>query len=91
MSLLITLIALLLPVPGQAQDWPTRPVRMIVPYPAGGNADIVARIVANALQANLHQPFVVENKGGAGGIVGAMTVIESAPDGYTARPELNEG
>lgn len=58
-------------------------MRVIVPYPAGGNADIVARIVANALQANLHQPFVVENKGGAGGIVGAMTVIQSAPDGYT--------
>ena len=66
-----------------AFDYPTRPVRLIVPYPAGGNADIVARIVANALQTQLHQPFIVENKGGAGGIIGAMAVIQSAPDGYT--------
>src|SRR3974390_1451114 len=63
-----------------ALDYPTRPVRLIVPYPAGGNADIVARIVANALQAQLHQPFIVDNKGGAGGIIGAMAVIQSAPD-----------
>jgi len=60
-----------------------RPIRLIVPYPAGGNADIIARIVANALQAKLHQAFIVENKAGAGGIVGAMAVIQSAPDGYT--------
>ncbi|MGD0023023.1 MAG: tripartite tricarboxylate transporter substrate binding protein [Xanthobacteraceae bacterium] len=81
--LLVAICALMLPVHGQAQSWPTRPVRLIVPYPAGGNADIVARIVGNALQANLHEPFVVENKGGAGGIVGAMAVIQAAPDGYT--------
>ena len=81
--LLVAICALMLPVHGQAQSWPTRPVRLIVPYPAGGNADIVARIVANALQANLHEPFVVENKAGAGGIVGAMAVIQAAPDGYT--------
>lgn len=83
LPLLVAICALMLSVHGQAQSWPTRPVRLIVPYPAGGNADIVARIVANALQANLHEPFVVENKAGAGGIVGAMAVIQAAPDGYT--------
>ncbi len=81
--LLVAICALILPAHAETQSWPTRPVRLIVPYPAGGNADIVARIVANALQANLHQAFVVENKAGAGGIVGAMAVIQSAPDGYT--------
>jgi tripartite-type tricarboxylate transporter receptor subunit TctC len=81
--LLVAICALTLPVKAKAQGWPTRPVRLIVPYPAGGNADIVARIVANTLQTNLHQAFVVENKAGAGGIVGAMAVIQAAPDGYT--------
>jgi len=83
MPLLFAICALVLPLHAQTVSWPTRPVRLIVPYPAGGNADIVARIVANALQAKLHEAFVVENKAGAGGIVGAMAVIQAAPDGYT--------
>jgi len=83
MALLFAICALVLPLHAQTVSWPTRPVRLIVPYPAGGNADIVARIVANALQAKLHEAFVVENKAGAGGIVGAMAVIQAAPDGYT--------
>ena len=70
--LLFIVCALILPSHAETYDWPTRPVRLIVPYPAGGNADIVARIVSNALQAELRQPFVIENKAGAGGIVGAM-------------------
>jgi tripartite-type tricarboxylate transporter receptor subunit TctC len=82
-SLLVVLCALATPTLGQAQDWPTRTVRIIVPYPAGGNADVVARIVAQGLQDELHQAFIVENKGGAGGIIGASTVIHAAPDGYT--------
>ena len=81
--LLFAICALLLPLHAETQGWPTRPIRLIVPYPAGGNADIVARIVANALQTQLHEPFIVENKGGAGGIIGAMAVIQAAPDGYT--------
>jgi tripartite-type tricarboxylate transporter receptor subunit TctC len=81
--LLFVICTLTLPVHAQTQTWPTRPVRLIVPYPAGGNADIVARIVANALQVKLHEAFIVENKAGAGGIVGAMAVIQAAPDGYT--------
>jgi tripartite-type tricarboxylate transporter receptor subunit TctC len=80
---LFAICTLTLPVHAQTQTWPTRPVRLIVPYPAGGNADIVARIVANALQTKLHEAFIVENKAGAGGIVGAMAVIQAAPDGYT--------
>jgi tripartite-type tricarboxylate transporter receptor subunit TctC len=87
--LLLAICTFTLSVKARAQDWPTRPVRLIVPYPAGGNADIVARIVANALQANLHQAFVVENKAGAGGIVGAMAVIQAAPDGYTLLVSAN--
>ena len=66
-----------------AADWPSRNVRLIVPYPPGGNADVVGRIVAHALQAKLGQPFVVENKAGAGGLIGAEAVATSAPDGYT--------
>jgi len=82
-SLLIALCALAIPILGHAQDWPARTVRIIVPYPAGGNADVVARIVAQGLQDELHQAFIVENKAGAGGIIGASTVMHAAPDGYT--------
>ena len=82
-SLLVALCTLATPTLGQAEDWPTRPVRLIVPYPAGGNADVVARIVAQGLQDELHQAFIVENKAGAGGVIGATAVIRSAPDGYT--------
>ncbi len=82
-SFLVALSALAMPTLGQAEDWPTRPVRIIVPYPAGGNADVVARIVAQGLQEELHQAFVVENKAGAGGVIGATAVIRSEPDGYT--------
>ena len=83
MSLLVALYAVAAPTLVQAEDWPTRSVRLIVPYPAGGNADVIARIVAQGLQEKLHQAFVVENKAGAGGVIGANAVIHSAPDGYT--------
>src|SRR5262245_36553849 len=68
--------------PAWAQNYPTRPVRVVVAAQTGG-PDLVARIVAAQLQAQLGQPFVVENQGGANGIVGAQTVARSAPDGYT--------
>lgn len=83
LSILATLFTLGTPTLGKAQDWPKRTVRLIVPYPAGGNADVVARIVAQGLQDELHQAFIVENKAGAGGVIGANTVIHSTPDGYT--------
>ena len=69
--------------PAVAQSWPERTVRLVVPYPPGGNVDGAARIVANKLQEKLGQPVVIENKAGAGGLIGAEMVAKSAPDGYT--------
>ena len=66
-----------------AQDYPTKPVHVIVPFTAGSATDVVARAVAQALSTRLGQPFVVENKPGAGGTIGAAQVAKSAPDGYT--------
>ena len=66
-----------------AQSWPTRPVKMIVPFPAGGPTDVMTRVVSDKLARALGQPVVVENKPGAGGSIGADFVAKSAPDGYT--------
>jgi tripartite-type tricarboxylate transporter receptor subunit TctC len=66
-----------------AQEWPARPVRLIVPFPAGGGTDVVARLVAKHLQQEIGQPVVVENRGGAGGTIGSDAVAKAAPDGYT--------
>ena len=66
-----------------AQDWPTRQVTIVVPFAAGGTTDLFARIFANAMQAKYNQPFVVENKGGAGGTIGAAAAAKSPNDGYT--------
>lgn len=73
------------PSPGRAQgtDWPSRPVRIVVPFPAGGTTDLLARILAEPLQQRLGAPFVVENRGGAGGSVGSDYVAKAEPDGYT--------
>ena len=67
----------------QAPAWPSRPVRFIVPYPPGGPTDIMGRIVAQAVQGPLGQPFVVENRAGASGIIGSEAVARAAPDGAT--------
>jgi tripartite-type tricarboxylate transporter receptor subunit TctC len=75
--------------PTVAQDWPTRPVRVVVGFGPGGGTDIVARIVAQHLSEPLGQPVVVENKAGGGGIIGAETVAKSPKDGYTAFMENN--
>lgn len=66
-----------------AQDYPSRPVKIVVPYPAGGSNDIIARIVAQKLSDRVGQQFFVENRGGAGGNIGAESVASSEPDGYT--------
>lgn len=63
--------------------WPERPVKIVVPYPPGGNVDVAARLIAPGLQAALGQPFIVENKPGAGGMIAGEQVARSAPDGYT--------
>jgi tripartite-type tricarboxylate transporter receptor subunit TctC len=73
----------LLGAPCLAQDYPTRPVRIIVPFGAGGPADVTARLLGNALQQSFGQPFVVENHTGAGGVIGTLEVIKSPADGYT--------
>jgi tripartite-type tricarboxylate transporter receptor subunit TctC len=68
----------------QAQEpWPQRPIRFILPFPPGGGTDILGRLIAERLSANLGQPVVTENRGGAGGNVGAEAAARSAPDGYT--------
>ena len=66
-----------------AQSWPARPVRIVVPSPPGDGSDVVARAIGDKLTAALGQPFVVENKPGAGGVVAAEQVAHAAPDGYT--------
>ena len=66
-----------------AQDYPTRPIKIIVPFGAGGPADVTARLIGNVLQENFGQPFVVENRTGAGGVIGTLEAAKSQPDGYT--------
>ncbi|MEO7728906.1 MAG: tripartite tricarboxylate transporter substrate binding protein [Burkholderiales bacterium] len=82
---LIVAAALLaaLPLAARAQPWPAKPVRVIVPFAPGGTADTLGRIVCNKLSESFGQSFIVENRGGAGGMLGAEMVAKSAADGYT--------
>jgi tripartite-type tricarboxylate transporter receptor subunit TctC len=66
-----------------AADYPTRPITLVVPYDAGGGNDVIARLVAGKMSANLGEPIVVENRGGAGSLIGTRYVAKSKPDGYT--------
>src|SRR4051794_12921965 len=74
---------LLLPGTANAQNYPDRPIRLVVPFPPGGNVDSFARVLAKQVELQLAQPIVVDNRGGANGIVGADIVAKSAPNGYT--------
>jgi len=82
-SVLILLLSIAPVLPAVAQDYPTRPVRMIVPFPPGGSNDIVARMVAMQLTERLGKSVVVDNRGGAGGRIGYETAATSHPDGHT--------
>ena len=82
-TIVAAILALFAAVPALAQDWPTRSVKLIVPFAAGATPDIVARMLADELQAKLGQPFVVENKPGASGNLGTDAVAKAEPDGYT--------
>jgi tripartite-type tricarboxylate transporter receptor subunit TctC len=82
-ALAAALLAFLLPLGAFAQAWPNRPVKIIVAFTAGGTTDIMARTVGARLTEKLGQPFVVENKPGAGGNLGTEVAVRSSPDGYT--------
>ena len=66
-----------------AQSYPSRPIALIVPYPPGGGVDLIGRLVGQRLSAALGQQVVVENRGGAGGMIGTRDIAHAAPDGYT--------
>ena len=85
LALATTLLAtpILLATQCLAQEYPTRPIKIIVPFGAGGPADVTARLIGNVLQENFGQPFVVENRTGAGGVIGTLEAAKSPPDGYT--------
>ena len=77
------LATLLMATSAWAEQWPQRPIRMIVPFPAGGLTDGIARLIGQRLGENLGQPFVLENMGGAAGAIAARTVARASADGYT--------
>src|SRR5215470_15174612 len=69
--------------PAAAEEYPARPVRLIIPFPAGGSNDVVGRLVATYLGERLGRQLVVDNRSGAGGVIGTEAVAKSPPDGYT--------
>jgi tripartite-type tricarboxylate transporter receptor subunit TctC len=83
LAALVLLAALAAPAAGLAQGYPNRPVRLVVPFPPGGPADALGRTLADQLNKMWGQPVIIENRGGAGGNLGAEVVARAAPDGYT--------
>ena len=82
-ALLASAFALIAAAPAGAQDWPAKPITIVVGYPPGGSTDLMGRLVGAELATRLGQPVVIENLGGAGGTIGAQKVANAAPDGYT--------
>jgi tripartite-type tricarboxylate transporter receptor subunit TctC len=86
LNVLLPLLAALLfglAPPAAADDYPSKPITLIVPFPAGGGVDVIGRIVADKLAADLGQPVVIDNRGGAAGVIGTRVAARAAPDGYT--------
>src|SRR5436853_399145 len=83
LRLLLALALTALALPAVAQTYPNRPVRVIVPFPAGGVADVTARLIGQKLSEGFGQPAVIENRTGASGTLGAEAAAKAAPDGYT--------
>jgi tripartite-type tricarboxylate transporter receptor subunit TctC len=83
MKALLLAVALLAGHAAAQDAYPSKPIRFILPFPPGGGTDLLGRLIAEKLSANLGQPVVTENRGGAGGNVGAEAAARSAPDGYT--------
>src|SRR5688572_8420651 len=79
----VAILGLLVALPVAAQDYPTRPITLIVPFPAGGGVDVIGRIVAEKISASLGQPVIIDNRGGAAGVIGTRVAKAAAPDGYT--------
>ncbi|HLB46897.1 MAG TPA: tripartite tricarboxylate transporter substrate-binding protein, partial [Anaerolineales bacterium] len=79
----LTLCAVFAAAPAQSQTWPSKPIRFIVPFPPGGGTDVTARVVAPKLGEGLGQQVVVDNRSGAGGMIGVDLAAKSPPDGYT--------
>src|SRR5215472_2695268 len=81
--LAVLLAATMSATPSRADDYPNHPIKIIVPFGAGGPADVAARLLGNILQDDFGQPVVVENRSGAGGVIGTVEAVKAAPDGYT--------
>jgi len=83
MKKLVFVLLFVLPMLASGQSWPTKPIKLIVPFPAGGGTDFIGRLAAKQLSDRLGQPVYVDNRGGANGSIGVQAMMQSAPDGYT--------
>ena len=79
------LVALAAPAAALAQEYPVKPIRVVVPFPPGGGTDIIARLVTQKITERLNANFLIDNRPGAGGAIGAEIVAKAPPDGYTHR------
>src|SRR5215470_13578419 len=82
-GLTLLLLPALLPTLASAQDFPSKPIKLIVPFPAGGPNDIIARVVGQRMSEIAKQPVIIDNRGGQAGAIGTDAVAKAAPDGYT--------